>query len=164
MQKPNLVVKMVFSALLVALSIVLGKILSLTLGAYRISLENLPIILAGIWLGPLGGAIVGTAADLLGCFAVGFVVNPIITLGAAAVGFVAGVTYRANRHTSETRRLALAVFFAHLVGSVFIKSLGLAAYYGYPFYVLIARVPLYFCLGLVEFSIIYAIKRRLSHL
>lgn len=59
--------RLVYAAVLCALSIVLTRILSLQLSpSVRLHLGNVPILLAGIWLGPLWGAAVGFAADLLG--------------------------------------------------------------------------------------------------
>ena len=73
-------------ALLIALSIVCGKFLQFPVGeAMRFSFENLPILFAGMAFGPLAGVLVGTVADLIGCLAVGYAINPLVTLGAAAV-------------------------------------------------------------------------------
>ena len=78
--------RLCLSALLAALSIVLGKYLSISTPLFRLSFENLPILMAGIFLGPLAGGIVGGVADLLGCVLVGYTINPIITLGGILVG------------------------------------------------------------------------------
>ena len=83
-----------FSALLSAISIVCGKYLAINLGeVLRFSFENLPIIFAGIGFGPLVGGAVGLAADLLGCLLVGYAINPLVTLGAAAIGFISGASF-----------------------------------------------------------------------
>ena len=79
----------VFSALLAAISIVCGKYLAFNMGDFlRFSFENLPIIFAGMAFGPLIGALVGVVADLVGCLLVGYAINPIITVGAAAIGLI----------------------------------------------------------------------------
>ena len=76
-------------AILAAFSIILGKYLAINVGEnFRFSMENLPILLAGLYLGPLAGAIVGAVADLVGCLLVGYAINPIITLGAVSIGFI----------------------------------------------------------------------------
>ena len=82
------------AALLAAMSMILGKFLQIPTPFaefVRISFENLPVILAGILLGPIAGAMTGVVADLVGCLAYGYTINPLITLGAGAVGLVAGV-------------------------------------------------------------------------
>ena len=83
-----------FAGILAAMSIILGKFLQIPnpfQDFIRISFENLPIIIAGFSLGPIAGALVGTVADLIGCVLYGYSINPIITVGAASVGLVAGV-------------------------------------------------------------------------
>ena len=62
------------AALLAAMSMILGKFLQIPTPFaefVRISFENLPVILAGLVLGPLAGAMTGAVADLVGCLAYG---------------------------------------------------------------------------------------------
>ena len=60
---------MVVSALLIALSIIFGKFLKIPIGdSLRISFENTPILMAGIFFGPIVGMAVGVCADIIGCF------------------------------------------------------------------------------------------------
>lgn len=56
---------LLISGLFIALSIVLGKQLSFTMGPIRISFENLTILMAGIMFGPLVGMTVGNMAPML---------------------------------------------------------------------------------------------------
>ena len=82
-------------ALFIALSIIFGKFLAFNItSSLRISFENLPILFAGIIFGPISGGVVGLVADITGCIAVGYSINPLITLGAVSVGFVSGVLSR----------------------------------------------------------------------
>ena len=79
-------------AMLVAISIILGKYLALSIGeVLRFSFENLPIIFAGIAFGPLPAALVAVTADLIGCLLVGYAVNPLVTIGAAIIGLCSGI-------------------------------------------------------------------------
>lgn len=55
-----------FGALLVALSIVLTRIVGIPLGFFRITLGAMPIFMSSVLLGPIGGLIVGAAADTIG--------------------------------------------------------------------------------------------------
>ena len=135
-------------SLLVALSIILGKILSITAGPFRISFENLPLILSGILFGPLIGAFTGGISDLLGCILVGYTINPIITLGSISVGVISGFVYK------KRSNLLLSVAAAHLVGSLFIKSIGLYIFYLYPIKMLLFRIPLYLTIILLEYFIL----------
>jgi ECF transporter S component (folate family) len=120
-----------FAGILTAMSIVLGKFLQIPnpfQEFIRISFENLPIILAGFSLGPIAGLVVGLVSDLIGCLLYGYAINWRITLGAAAVGAVSG-TVSALVKKPELLRIILSVSSAHLVGSVLIKSWGLAKWY-----------------------------------
>ncbi len=133
-------------AILSAASVVLGKFLQIPIGdSIRISFENLPVIFAGIVFGPLPGAAVGTVADLIGCLAVGYTINPVITLGAAMVGFVSGIMahflMREGKYSFWS--ILLAVLLAHLTGSILIKSIGLRLMYTTAWSVLAVRIPVY---------------------
>ncbi len=120
-----------FCAILSAMSLILGKFLQIPnpfQEFIRISFENTPVILAGIAMGPFAGAFVGVVADLVGCVLYAYPINPLITLGAAAVGFFAGASaYVIPR--PRIVQIVLAVVMSHTVGSVFVKSIGLAAWY-----------------------------------
>lgn len=140
------------AALFVALGIIFGKYLAVTVGPVRVSLENLPVLMAGVMLGPLWGGAVGVVADLLGSVMVGYTINPVIAVGAASIGVVSGAVYQAGKPFKN--RLLLAVVLAHAVGSVGIKTAGLVLYYGYPWAILIYRVPLYATISAVEYLII----------
>ena len=121
-------------AMLAAMSLILEKFLQIPnpfQEIIRISFGNLPLILSGLAFGPFMGAMTGAVADLLGCALYGYPINPIITLGAASVGLVAGIAanYLLFSPRWGTIRIVLATIDAHFVGSVLIKSFGLAAWY-----------------------------------
>ena len=119
-------------AMMAAMSLILGKFLQIPnpfQELIRISFENLPVIMAGIAFGPVMGLMTGVAADLLGCLLYGYNINPIITLGAGAAGFAAGVMGSWLLRRFTVLRVIAATVLAHLLGSVLIKSLGLAAWY-----------------------------------
>jgi ECF transporter S component (folate family) len=141
---------MVMLAMFIALSIVLGKQLSLTVGAIRISFENLPILMAGILFGPVAGALVGGCADVVGCLVVGYSINPIVTLGAVSIGTISGLLYRSSNVENSRLKLMLSIGVAHIVGSMLIKSIGLYVYYHYAVPVLLLRIPLYLVIGSLE--------------
>lgn len=148
-------------AVLAAFSIVLGKYLAVNVGEnFRFSLENLPLILTGLYFGPGAGAVVGAVADLVGCLLVGYAINPIITLGAISIGLVAGLAGRLFKKKGALRIL-LAVAASHLIGSVLIKTLGLFLYYGSPFFATLWwRFIIYLGTGLVEFILLYLLTNN----
>ena len=145
----------VFSSFLAAMSIVLGKYLAINLGeVIRISLENTPVIFAGVAFGPIVGLAVGVVADLVGCLLVGYAINPIVTLGAAVIGLASGFFCKIISKSGGVSRfvwIALAVLTSHIVGSVLIKTAGLAAFYAMPYYALLLwRTLNYLIVGALE--------------
>lgn len=157
--------KLVFASLMTALCVVIGWVCKtyMTFGAIRITFENLPVLLAGFVLGPVYGAAVGAASDLISAPLSGFGVNPVITLGAAVIGAVSGIFSCYIYKRKAFPQILLASLSAHVLGSMIIKSLGLLMY-SYPWQVLVMRVPLYLAIGTVEAYLIYVLlkNRQLS--
>ncbi len=123
---------MACAAILAGMSIVLGKYLAFNLTpSIRISFENLPVIISGVFFGPIVGAAVGAVADILGCLMVGYTINPIITAGAACVGLISGIFPLIFRK-KNTACVILSVSISHLLGSVVIKTVGLSLFYSLP--------------------------------
>ena len=148
-------------AMLTAISIVLGKYLAIRGGdVMRFSLESMPIIFAGMAFGPVAGALVGAVADLIGCVMVAYTINPIVTLGAAAIGVISGILPSLLRRLSLDFRLvtAITVATAHIIGSVLIKTFGLAAYYDMPFIILMLwRLLNYIIVGALDGATVYVL-------
>lgn len=153
---------MVLCSVFVAISIVCGKYLAIRGGdVLRFSFENLPIILAGIAFGPVAGAAVGVVADLIGCVLVGYAINPIITVASAFIGAIGGLVYHLCRKMPLWIRVGLTVTLSHLVGSVVIKTAGLAAFYSMPFLELMLwRLLNYVIIGTVEGVLIYVLLKN----
>lgn len=129
--------RLVLCAFLVALSIVCGKFLAIPVGdVLRFSFENLPILFAGLAFGPVEGVLVGICADLLGCVLRGYAINPVVTIGAVAIGLLAGFGGRLLRRLPLPWQVVLTTAVAHLIGSVVIKTVGLAQYYAMPLWLL----------------------------
>ena len=157
-------------AMLSAVSIILGKYLAIRGGdILRFSFENLPILFAGLAFGPLAGGLVGVVADLIGCVMVGYTINPIVTLGAMAIGIFSGASgillRRAKLSSSLTAIISVAL--SHLIGSVLIKTFGLATFYDMPLFVLMLwRLLNYIIVGALEGIILVALfkNKELSHL
>ncbi len=150
------------AAMLAAMSIVCGKYLAFPIGnVMRFSFENLPIILCGMMFGPIMGALTGVVADLFGCLLVGYTINPIVTLGAFAIGFLSGLVCKIPVIKSDLLKLILAVIVSHTVGSVLIKTFGLAAFYSFPVYVLMAwRALNYLIVGTAEIIALHFISKN----
>ncbi len=149
-------------ALFVAISIISGKFLAIPIGdTLRFSFENLTIILSGVLFGPVIGGITGIAADLIGCILRGYTINPILTLGAALIGFISGILYRLFYKPPLSFRIAVSTFFAHLIGSVLIKSWGLSLFYSLPFIVtLLSRCVNYAIVFAAEFIVLLILMKN----
>lgn len=148
-------IKLIVSlAMLSALSIIFGKYLGINAGEYlRFSLENMPIIFAGVAFGPICGATVGIVADLVGCLMVGWVPIPWVAVGAALIGAVSGAVPYLIEKTPVPRTLSIpiSVFCAHLLGSVLVKTIGLSDFYGNPYLVLLLwRLLNYLIIGVID--------------
>ncbi len=153
--------KITLMALLTALSVIVGWFCKahFTFGAIRITFENLPIILAGIAFGPLAGAIVGGAADVLSALLSGFAINPLITLGAAAVGLTAGAISRPIYNRKGFFKTLAVVMSSHCVGTMVIKTFALWKM-GYAVPLCLLRLPTYLFIGLIETYMIYNIMKN----
>lgn len=149
-------------AIFSAVSIVCGKYLAFNVGdTIRFSFENLPIILSGIFFGPIAGAVVGLVADLVGCFLVGYAINPIITFAAVLIGFLSGLLWRLCFKLPDILKVFITAFSCHAVGSVAIKTVGLWLYYGSPFLATLGfRSVNYLVVAVAEFLIIYLLVRN----
>ena len=149
-----------FCAILVAFSVI-GKLLNIGIGNYlRLSLENTPVIAAGIIGGPIAGALTGAAADIIGCILHGYVISPIITIGMAVMGFIPGVLnllfFKNSRKLSKYMIICLV---SYLCASVIIKSIGLSLYYGTEMKWLMLRIPFAAANAVADALIIYAVSR-----
>ena len=128
-------------ALLVAMSIVFSRVLSISTGFVRFNLGSLPVLLAALLFGPGAGFVVGVVADMIGGVLAGYAINPLITLGAGAIGLVAGLAWRKLPGLRTGLRLQISVLLGHFVGSMVITSLALRIFYGYPWATLAVRIP-----------------------
>ena len=146
-----------FSAILCAMSVVIGifckTYLNFGTGLFRITFENLPILISGIFYGPIIGAILGVATDLIS-----YLLSPqtyppnlIVTAGAMAVGLVSGLASRFLVKRSGYTKIIVSGSLAHIVGSMIIKPIGLFQFYGYA---VLLRIPLYLLIAPLEILLI----------
>lgn len=123
-------------AMLIALQIVLSKFLMLQLtDSIRLSIDSVPILLAGIWFGPIAGGIVGALADLLGTvlFPTAGAYFPLLTVAFFLIGAVSGLLSLAMRNRPAALRAIVCVIPAELIGSFLFKSFALSTLFGIPF-------------------------------
>ena len=112
------------SGLLIATSIVLTRILSFRfaiggLEGIRIGLGGLPLVMAGVLMGPVTGGIVGALADVIGYF-----INPLgaymphFTLASALNGIIPGLLLlHKEKENLSLKQLAGVIGFTRLIAS-----------------------------------------------
>lgn len=115
---------LILMAALVAMQIILARFLSIQASdTLRISFESVPVILAGMWLGPLSGAIVALVSDILGTIISGYGVwFPPIALGPVAVAVLSGLStkyvFRSDlSSTRESWKVIATVLVAGILNS-----------------------------------------------
>ncbi len=119
--------KLVVSGILVALSIVLTRLFVVNIEqTIRISFGFVPIMLAGMLLGPIWGLAVGGLADLLGCLLFGVTPFLPITLTSALVGLLAWLLYRLTAGRKEWLRVLISVSVTQIICSMFLQTLWLS--------------------------------------
>ena len=134
---------MIIMALLAALGAVFSAFLSVELNftgvkTVELSLTPLPVMLAGIFFGPLAGGIVGFVADTAGFF-MGLQMgayNPVFSLTMALFGVIAGVFYMRSKKNTIWKATGAALT-AQVVCSVALNSFFVWAFYGVPLAVLL---------------------------
>lgn len=98
--------QLVIGALFAAMTIVLKPIDLYFLPTARLNITAVPIILSGITLGPVLGAVVGFIADVLGYVLFdksGQPISLLLTLSSVMMGLVPGLIYRFTKKEGESR-------------------------------------------------------------
>lgn len=145
------------AAMLTAMSVIIGIIcknfLNFGGGLFRITFENLPIILTGILYGPIVGGAVGAASDLISYFLSAQIYPPnlIVTFGATMVGVTAGIVAKFIVKKRGYAQIILSGASAHVIGSMIIKPIGLFQFYQWA---VLFRIPLYLAIAPIEIVIL----------
>ena len=143
---------LIITAVLAAMSIVLGKFLQIPIGdSFRISFENLPILMASFMFGPIYGGACGIVADLLGCVLRGYAIIPLITVASFLMGIIPGVLTRFVFKKMNMPYVIISGMISHVICSMAVKTVALHMAYGMDYAVLIpTRVLIYTLTGLAE--------------
>lgn len=153
------------TALMIAISVAIGIVCKTTLnfggGLFRITFENLPIILSGILYGPIVGGVVGLSSDILSYLLSGqaYPLNILVTVGATAIGVISGVVSRYIVKKKGNFQIILSGALAHLIGSMIIKPIGLYQFYGI---LTLWRIPLYLVIASLEIALLCILLKRKS--
>lgn len=153
---------LVLSALLAAMSIVLARFCVIWITpSVRVNFGNIPVMLAGLMLGPVAGALVGAVADIVGST----VLSPYgwyapLSVGPALIGLIAALPRGRVRKNPKYTRVLAVTLISNVIASMAYTTWILSGYNGTPFPALIAvRVPLYVGISLVEAAVLTPILR-----
>lgn len=153
------------SAMLTAMSVLIGifckNFMNFGGGLFRVTFENLPIILSGLLFGPAVGGIVGVATDLVSYFLSSQIYPPnlIVTFGAMSIGLISGFIAKFVIKKRGYAQIIVSASCAHLAGSVIIKSIGLFTFYGWA---IMWRIPLYFVVAPIEIMLLCMLYKNKS--
>ncbi len=160
---------MVFSAMLMAISVLLTRFVSPQIGnAFRLSFGSIPIMLAGIAFGPVYGFIVGIAADLIGCFVnlmgTGGII-PGLVLCSGLLGAVTPLLYNNLFKRRGDVFLAITLLVTEVVVSGLLKSAFLTQAYGGSYLVwLVPKLVNAFAMAAIEFAALKVLLKVWSRL
>lgn len=156
-------------ALFSAISIILTRFLSFYLPIFaansvRISLGNIPIILAGLLLGPIGGAATGIVADVIGATMfspLGYF--PGFTLSACLVGFLPGILKSRLGKQFKFTNILVIIFITELITSIGLNTLWLSILTNVNYIVLLVpRAGITLVMTVLYSWIIYILYKRLN--
>ena len=132
-------------AMMAALSIILERVIAIMPASnmmdVRISLSNVPIILAGMLVSPLVGALAGVVSDIVGCFISGYAPFPLLTLAPLVMGLLPGIL-AGKKKSFSIGEILVSITVTHILASVLITTYGLSVMRGVHFVpMLITRLP-----------------------
>ena len=136
--------KIILSAMLLAVSIILSRFISIKTQLLVISLNFIPIMLSAIWLGPKYSTLIAALSDLIGAILFPFgSYFPGFTLSAAITGLVYGLFLykKSGEEITEIKFILKLIISSVLVlgiVNILITSVWLHMLYGSAFAVIIS--------------------------
>ena len=122
---------LVTMALLSAIEVVLARfIVPMPNPTMRLSIEAVPIIVAGYIYGPVAGAIVGLVGDAVGTLFSGYGYNPLFAVPPMLIGLCAGLLRQLLYRKVSYLRILASFLPAVILGSVLWQSYWLSFFYG----------------------------------
>ena len=155
--------KITYSAMMIAMSVVIGIFCKSALnfggGLFRVTFENLPIILSGVIYGPAVGCAVGALSDIISYLLSGqaYPLNVLVTVGAGVIGAVSGLCAKYLVKSRGIPQIIISAGAAHVIGSMIIKPIGLFAFYGWA---VLWRIPLYLVIAPLEIMIMCLLYKK----
>lgn len=157
--------KIILSALLLALLIILSRFLSIKTPIMKISFGFVPTMLCAIWLGPKYSVLINVLGDIIG--ATLFPTGPYFvgyTISTAVAGLIYGLLLY-NKNNDDKKfliRLILATTLVAVISNMVLNTLWVSITGGKAFMVLFwTRVPKQLIMIPVHVIIIFAIEKAL---
>lgn len=146
-KKQRYLVNLILTAILAAVSVVLGRFFSYNVQSFSIGFAFLPVMLCGMLCGPLMGGVCGALADFVGAILFPFgAYFPGFTLVAFMMGVFYGIIGIADKKATHGWQFIVfsvsALLVTEFVGSLLLNSLWLSIMYSLPYGAeLILRLP-----------------------
>lgn len=153
---------LVYCAMLAAISVVMARLLSFSVaGGVRWSLDKFPLFLAGMFFGPVMGALTGFVADFTGSL-MQFGFNPLLCFPAIFYGLCGGLLRHFLVKKFSVIRLALCYLLPTALGAVLIQSFALS--YAYPKGSFTTSLVYYLSTRSVQFAIVMVLEILIVYL
>lgn len=126
--------RLVIMALLVAISVILSRFLSISAWNLKIGFAFIPVVMAGILFGPISAGIVAALADFLGA-----TLLPIGQFfpGFTLTAFITGILFGVFLYKKTTmKNIVIASILTQIIGSLLLNTLWISMLYGTPFWAL----------------------------
>ena len=126
--------RLVIMALLVAITVIISRFFSISTWNIKIGFAFLPVVLAGMILGPISAAIVAALADFIGA-----TLFPIAAFfpGFTLTAFFTGLLFGLFLHKkADLKNIILASFATQIICSLLLNSYWISIISGTPFLVL----------------------------
>ncbi|WP_130861017.1 folate family ECF transporter S component [Bacilliculturomica massiliensis] len=162
---------LVLASLFATLSIVLTQFLSFYIpflgnNSVRIGFGHVPLLLAGLLLGPFWGAATGAVADFVGAvvFPFGGAYFPGFTVTAMLTGLIPALLKRSlGWQRLGWLQILLITLVTETVASIFVNTLWLSLMYGMNYWAtLMMRLPVTLCMCVVYSAVNYPLYSRAS--
>ena len=158
--------KVILSALLLAVLIILSRFISIKTQVLVISLSFIPIMMSSIWLGPKYSTIIAGLGDLIGAILFPFgPYFPGFTISAAFSGLIYGIfLYNKGKKFESNKKFILRLILSSLIVlgivNIFINSFWINLLYGKAYFaVLASRVVTQIIMLPIQVIVIFAIEK-----
>lgn len=151
----------------VALSIVFTRLLVLPIGtSLRFTLGNIPILLSGVWFGPLAGAVIGFASDFLGTvlFPIQGAYMPIFAISPILMGVMPWFFKKMLLQKISWPRVGIMTLVCYIVSNMFWTTFCITVINGGGAFweLFIIRAPMALGMAAVDATVLFIVFKRVG--